>query len=44
MHNYEIRNTTAKLLKEVCHDVKIEPSLIPLTGETFTEKNSKFER
>jgi len=41
-HN-EIRNTTAKLLKEVCHDVKIEPSLIPLTGETFTEKTANLK-
>ena len=29
----ELRNTGAELLKEVCHDVKVEPELIPLTTE-----------
>ena len=31
-HN-EIRNLTARLLTEVCHDVRVEPHLQPLTGE-----------
>ncbi|XP_062508503.1 uncharacterized protein LOC134184773 [Corticium candelabrum] len=31
-HN-EIRNITADLLKEVCHDVAVEPLLRPLDGE-----------
>ena len=31
----EIRNLEAALLSKVCRDVMIEPSLQPLTGETF---------
>ncbi len=34
-HN-EIRDLTAKLLTEVCHDVRIEPVLQPLTGEILS--------
>ena len=33
-HN-DVRNITAALLKEVCHDVRVEPILQQLTGETF---------
>ena len=33
-HN-EVRDLTAKLMTEVCHDVCIEPHLQPLTGETL---------
>ena len=33
-HN-QIRDIEAKLLAEVCHDVVIEPPLLPLTGEQF---------
>ena len=33
-HN-EIRDISASLLNEVCHNVGIEPSLQPLSGETF---------
>ncbi|KAL5266795.1 hypothetical protein ACHWQZ_G003996 [Mnemiopsis leidyi] len=32
-HN-NIRDTTAKLLEEVCYDVQIEPRLIPINGES----------
>ena len=31
-HN-EVRDPTAGLLREVCHDIEIEPRLQPLTGE-----------
>ena len=34
-HN-EIRDITANLLSEVCHSVKIEPDLQPLTGEVLS--------
>ena len=37
-HN-EVRDLTAKLMTEVCHDVCIEPHLQPLTGEVL-EGNS----
>ena len=43
-HNY-IRNTTAKLLTEVCKDVRVETQLQPLSGGTFSKKTaSKFDR
>lgn len=38
-HN-ELRDVTAQLLTEVCHDVMIEPDLQPLTGETFQHKTA----
>ena len=31
----EVRDLTAQMLKEVCHDVSVEPALLPLGGETF---------
>jgi len=34
-HN-ELRDLTAGLLQEVCHDVQVEPSLLPLTGEIIS--------
>ena len=34
-HNV-IRDLTAELLKEVCHNVAVEPTLLPLSGEAFT--------
>ena len=36
-HN-EIRDITATLLTEVCHNVATEPSLQPVTGETLTAR------
>jgi len=38
-HN-DIRDLTAKLLTQVCHDVKLEPALQPLTGEIFAQKSA----
>ena len=38
-HN-EIRDFTANLLTEVCHNVAIEPHLQPLTGESFQGASS----
>ena len=35
-HN-KIRHITASLLRETCRDVRIEPCLQHLTGETFEE-------
>ena len=34
----QTKNITASLLKEVCHDVRIEPSLQKLTGEKFKQR------
>ena len=36
-HN-RLRNITASLLKEVCHDVQIDPTLQKLTGEQFEQR------
>ena len=38
-HN-EIRDVTAALLTEVCHDVRVEPDLQPLTGEVLNGATS----
>ena len=38
-HN-EIRDITANLLTEVCHDVLVEPNLQPLTGEALAHRAS----
>jgi hypothetical protein len=38
-HN-EIRDITAELLAEVCKDVRIEPPLEQLTGETFPNRSA----
>ena len=37
LHHNMIRDVTAKLLDEVCHDVRVEPQLLPVTGESFKE-------
>ena len=39
-HN-EIRDTVAKILDDVCIDVKVEPTLIPLTGESLNNRTNK---
>ena len=36
-HNH-IRNATANLLTEVCKDIRVEPQLQPLSGETFPRR------
>ena len=41
-HNY-VRDLTAKLLSEVCHDVQTEPHLQPLTGEILRYKTAVHE-
>ena len=39
-HNV-IRDFTAKMLNEVCHDVEVEPALLSLTGESYDHKTAK---
>ena len=41
-HN-EVRDLTANLLTEVCHDVCVEPRLQPLTGETLSTRSATTE-
>ena len=38
--NNEIRDVTANLLSEVCHDVRTEPDLQPLSGESLASLSS----
>ena len=40
MRHNEIRDFTASLLDEVCGDVQIEPTLIPLSGEAQLGKSA----
>ena len=41
-HN-EVRDLTAELLSEVCHDVATEPGLTPLSGEEFDSNTTSQE-
>ena len=41
-HN-EVRDLTAKLMTEVCHDVCVEPTLQPVTGEVFSNATAISE-
>ena len=41
-HN-KIRNTTALLLSEVCKDVKLEPTMQPLSGELLESSTNLTE-
>ena len=36
----EVRDITAKMLQEVCHDVTTEPALLPLDGERFIHRTA----
>ena len=40
MRHNQVRNLEASFLREVCHDVQLEPKLLPLTGETFKLKST----
>ena len=40
MRHNEIRDLTASLLTEVCHEVSVKPNLQPITGETFNGASS----
>ena len=42
-HN-ELRDITASLLKEVCHDVKTEPTLVEVNGEVLQERTANVKR
>ena len=39
MRHNRIRDVEAELLREVCHDVKIEPELLPIDGDSLTKGN-----
>ena len=41
-HN-ELRDITAGLLTELCHSVEVEPSLQPLSGESFQYRSANVE-
>ena len=38
-HN-DIRDLTAKILREICNDIKLETNLIPLTGERLQYRSA----
>ena len=40
-HNH-LRNITANLLDQICHDVRVEPPLQTLTGETFDSRSTNM--
>ena len=39
----DVRNFTAKLMSEGCHDVQLDPHLQPLSGELLHLKSAKHE-
>ena len=41
-HN-DVRDLTAKLMSEVCHDIQVEPHLQPLSGESLHYKSAVHE-
>ena len=41
-HN-EIRDITATMLTEICHNVSTEPPLQPLTSESFAHRSANTE-
>ena len=41
-HN-DVRDITANLLAEVCHNVAVEPDLLPLSGEQFQHRTANTE-
>ena len=41
-HN-EVRDLTANLWTKVCHDVRVEPSLQPITGEVLSNTTAVSE-
>ncbi|CAM1309822.1 Uncharacterised protein r2_g1998 [Pycnogonum litorale] len=43
MRHNEIRDMMASLLKDLCHDVSVEPPLQPLTGELFPQRSTNTE-
>ena len=43
IHHNDVRDLTAKLMSEVCHDVQLEPHLQPLSGELLRYKSAKHE-
>lgn len=44
MRHNELRDITASLLKEVCHDVKTEPTLVEVNGEVLQERTANVKR
>ena len=43
MRHNQIRDTIADVMKEVCHDVQVEPHLIPIEGESLINSNASTE-
>ena len=43
MSHNELRDLTANLLRELAHDVRVEPELEPLSGETFPLRSANTD-
>ena len=43
MRHNQIRDTIADVMKEVCHDVRVEPHLIPIESESLINSNASTE-
>ena len=41
MHN-QVRDTTPNFLKIICNNVKIEPSVLPVSGKRLPEKTANI--
>ena len=41
-HN-QVKDITANLLKIICHNVKIKPPLLPLSGESLLERTANIQ-
>ena len=40
MRHNKVRDVEAELLREICHDVQIEPELLPLDSNEFRNGNN----
>ena len=43
IHHNEVRDLTASMLQDVCHDVRVEPNLQPLSGEVMAHRTAIVE-
>ena len=43
MQHNQVRDTIANVMKEICHDVQVEPHLIPIEGGSLINSNAITE-
>ena len=44
MNPKHVQDTNAKIMKEVCSDIKIEPNMLPVDMDNIIEKNADNAR